>query len=55
MPSLNFDFVHEIVEKDSKLVNFGVIGRHPYLFEMARIVGPQIHELAICFIKQTPF
>ena len=38
----------------SKLVQFGPVGRHPHLSKTARIVGPQIHELAHFFIKQTP-
>ena len=37
------------------MVYFRPIGRHPYLFKTARIVGPQINELAIFSIKRTPF
>ena len=45
IPSLNLDFVHEIVLKlKIKLVHFWPIGRYPHLFETARIVEPQIHE-----------
>ena len=34
-------------ESTNTIYNFGLIGRHPYLFEMACIEGPQINELAI--------
>ena len=42
IPSLNFALGKKLL-KNSKLVHFGLIGRHPHLFETARIVGLQIH------------
>ena len=36
----------------SKLIRFGLIGRHHHVSKMAPIVKPQIHELAIFFSKK---
>ncbi len=38
-----------------KIGHIWQIGRHPHLSKTARTVGPQIHELAIFFLKRTPF
>ena len=50
-----FPFCTIICWKNSKLAHLGPIGRHPHLFQMTHIVEPQIHELAIFFIKMTSF
>ena len=41
--------------KNSKLVHFGVIGRHHYLLETAHILRPQIHELPIFSLNRPAF
>ena len=53
-PPLNSDFVWRKVEKFS---NRPILGwsADPPLFKTARKMGPQIHELAIFYIKRTPF
>ena len=50
-----FGFCVEKSSKILKLDNSGPIGRPPNMSKTAHNMGPKIPELAIFFIKQTPF
>ena len=50
-----FGFCVEKCSKILKLDNSGPIGGPPNMSKTAHKMGPQIHELAIFFIKQTLF
>ena len=51
LPATLGALLHEMVI----FVQFGPIGQHPHLSKTTRIVGHQVHELAIFSIGRTPF